>query len=215
MSPATTTAITPEAPLCSATIKEPHASTIVIAFSRTWSLSRLRIQNAIKPKPNPNTTPRPATCTNCITPSTIERFAAWPSAVNTAASKIKNRTTPVPSLNRLSPSMSVRRRRGAFAVFSVARTEIGSVGASIAPNNNAGNHAESPRNGRTANATSTIERSTPGIARMTTGTAFFCNNSRSRCNPAWNKRGGSNKTRIKTANTNNTKKRTSITSNFI
>ena len=180
MSPATTTAITPEAPLCSATINDPQASTIVIAFSNTWSLSRRKIQNAISPNPRPSTIPIPATFTNCITPSTSESELSWLSVGKTAASKIKKSTTPVPSLNKLSPSISVFSRLGAFAVFNVAITEMGSVGASIAPNKSAGSHAWSPINGRTANATNTIETRTPGIARMRTGTAFFCSNSMSR-----------------------------------
>ena len=89
-----------------------------------------------------------------------------PSGAATACTASAKRTSPVPSLRRLSPSTIVDRAGGTRRRLNVATTAAGSVAETMAPTMN-----ESPMGSPVASvsttATMAAEIRTPGIARST------------------------------------------------
>ena len=81
----------------------------------------------------------------------------------TAWTAIAKRTSPVPSLNRLSPSTIVASARDARSGLNVATTAAGSVADTIAPTRNA-RSGRSPVMRFSTIATTAAETSTPGTA---------------------------------------------------
>ena len=82
----------------------------------------------------------------------------------TALTAIANRTSPVPSFRRLSPSTMVASSSGTRTRLNVATTAAGSVADSIAPTMNARSSRSPVARWRTR-ATTAAETTTPGTAR--------------------------------------------------
>ena len=114
---------------------------------------------------NPATAPMSALMT---TVAAIENAASsieiGPTAARTATAK---RTIAVPSLRRLSLSMSVASRRGEPSCLKVETTATGSVAATIAPTTNPSSMRRPVATLRMT-ATSAAVMSTPGTARSAT-----------------------------------------------
>ena len=113
----------------------------------------------------------PATPTAALT-AMVPTNRATPSSALTPACTARtaraNSTRPVPSFKRLSPSTRVRRPRGTSSRRIVATTATGSVAAVMAPTTKASSSG-TPTPRCRANATTTADASTPGIASATIG----------------------------------------------
>ena len=159
------------------------------------SMRRITCATA-RPIDVPTTAPSPTTVTNSSArpPTDACRPATTP------RTRVKN-TIAVPSLSRLSPSTSRRRRRGVPRLLNSPTTAIGSVAAISAPNTSAVRQSKSSMNSRRS-ATGTSSTVVRRIAAITPGTASPITASRLRRNSAastWNAASNSRPGR-KTAN---------------
>jgi len=93
-----------------------------------WSFSRLTMNSQPAATASPTTTPPSASRTKLVTAA-----PALNVPLNVAATAKRNRTSPVASLSRLSPSTSADSRRGSLTFCSTARAETASGGETIAP----------------------------------------------------------------------------------
>jgi hypothetical protein len=84
--------------------------------------------------------------------------------VNTAATAKRNKTRPVASLSRLSPSSKVLSRRGNVTRCSTARADTASGGDTIAPRATHAAHGKLGTSSLAANATTAVVNSTAPIA---------------------------------------------------
>ncbi len=158
--------MTPEPSKCSATRNDPYAATVVSVVSSIGSSMRLMTSEMARPTPRPTATPVP----------TMRKKSTVAPAKETcpevmASSTMPNSTMPVPSLSRLSPSTSRRRRCGAPTALNTEITAMGSVADTRAAKRKArpqGKPLPTPSRPTMAAAVATVATTTPGKAREET-----------------------------------------------
>ena len=106
------------------------------------------------------------------------RSVAEKDPTTTAPTATFKRTSAVPSLTKLSPSITAITRRGTPSLLAIDVAAIGSVGETTAPRTNASCHEKPSIHQCAAAATVTVVTATSPTARRLIGAAF-CLRSRS------------------------------------